>query len=498
MEQLVNYDIYKDINKRTNGDIYLGVVGPVRTGKSTFIKRFMNLMVLPSMDNENEKRRAQDELPQSSAGKTIMTTEPKFIPKEAAHIHIVNENEEETKLKVRLIDCVGFMVEGANGHMENDKERMVKTPWFDYEIPFSKAAKIGTEKVIKDHSTVGIIVTTDGSIGDLPRQAYVPAEEQTIAELKSLHKPFIILVNSNKPYSEETINLAKSLQETYGVSTLPINCEQLKITDVYKILRLLLNEFPVCEISFHLPKWVELLPHTHPIKQDLIQNTKEILNRLTYMRDLTNKNLSYNSENIEELRIANKNLATGSISLQLEFKQSLYYQILSEYTKMEITSESQLLKLICEFAKMKEEYEKVKQALESVKGTGYGIVVPQKDEIVLEEPTVVKHGGKYGVKIKAQANSIHMIRSMIETEIAPIVGSEQQANDLISYIHANAATSLNGMWETNIFGKSIEQIVEDGISAKVSQMTDDCQMKLQDALKKIINDSNGGMICIII
>jgi stage IV sporulation protein A len=494
MEQAIGYDIYTDIDKRTGGDIYMGIVGPVRTGKSTFIKRFMNLLVIPAIEDENDKKRTQDELPQSAAGKTIMTTEPKFIPKEAAKIQL---NPDST-VNVRLIDCVGFMVEGASGHIENGNERMVKTPWFDYEIPFTKAAQIGTQKVIRDHSTVGIVVTTDGSIGDLPREAYLHAEQETIEELKTLGKPFVILLNSQKPYSEETIKLAQSLQNTYGVSTLSLNCEQLKKEDIYQIMKLLLNEFPVVQIEFNIPKWMELLAHTHPLKQDMIKTAKTILEKITYMRDVNEENLVYDSQNISELRITDKNLSSGRVCLQVSFHEALYYQTLSEYTKMPIRGEFQLMKMIAEFGKMKEEYQKVESALESVKGKGYGVVIPERESIVLDEPTVVKHGNKYGVKMKARANSIHMIRSVIETEIAPIVGSEQQAQDLISYIKTNAAKSEDGIWETNIFGKSIQQIVDDGIQTKVSQMTDECQIKLQEALQKIINDSNGGMICIII
>lgn len=488
------YDIYNDIDKRTGGDIYMGVVGPVRTGKSTFIKRFMNLLVIPAIEDENDKKRAKDELPQSAAGKTIMTTEPKFIPKEATRIHINKDSE----VNVRLIDCVGFMVEGASGHEENGNERMVKTPWFDYEIPFTKAAQIGTQKVIRDHSTVGIVVTTDGSIGELPRSAYLKAEQQTIEELKALQKPFVILLNSQKPYSEETKNLAKELQESYGVSTLPLNCEQLKKEDIYELMRLLLNEFPVVQIEFNIPKWMELLPYTHPLKNDMIQNAKQILERITYMRDVSKENMAYESENISEIRISDKNLSNGVVKLQVGFKESLYYQVLSESTGMEITGEFQLMKMISEFAKMKSSYQKVEGALNSVKGTGYGVVTPERQTILIDDPVLVKHGNKYGVKMKASANAIHMIRSAIETEIAPIVGSEQQAQDLITYIKGNAAKGPEGIWQTNIFGKSIEQIVADGMQTKISQMTETCQMKMQEALQKIINDSNGGVICIII
>ena len=489
-----DFNVYKDIQARTNGEIYIGVVGPVRTGKSTFIKRFMELMVLPGMEDENDKAQTRDELPQSAAGKTIMTTEPKFIPKEAALIRLGDEIE----TKVRLIDCVGFMVEGAAGHIENDEERMVKTPWFDYEIPFTKAAEIGTRKVINDHSTIGMVVTTDGTIGELKRPNYIEAEERTIQELKSLGKPFLVLLNSAKPYSEETASLAKGMEEKYGVKVLPLNCQQLKKEDVYHVLEQVLMEFPITEMDFYIPKWLEILPAAHWLKSQVIQAARDMIKKVSRMKDVTASLFDGSSPNIQAVRVQTKNLADGTVSLAVEVDEGCYYQILSDYTGLPIEGKYQLMQTLSQLAKMKREYEKVNEAMSQVRLKGYGVVTPDRSEILLDEPEVIRHGNKYGVKMRAEAPSINLIKAHIQTEIAPIVGSQQQAEDLIAYIRSNAGESEEGIWNTNIFGKSIEQIVEDGIQAKISQLTEDCQMKLQDTLQKIINDSNGGMICIII
>ncbi len=488
------YSVYRDIKARTGGEIYLGVVGPVRTGKSTFIKRFMELMVLPGMEDEHARTQTRDELPQSAAGKTIMTTEPKFIPKEAAQIKL----DDAVSAKVRLIDCVGFMVDGAAGHVENDSERMVRTPWFDYQIPFAKAAEIGTRKVITDHSTIGLVVTTDGSIGDIRREAYVPAEEQTVGELKEIGKPFLVLLNSVKPYSDETVKLADEMEEKYGVSVLPVNCEQLRKEDIFRILQMVLNEFPVTQLNFRIPKWMEILPADHWLKAGVIAAVKELMGRVTQMKDVAAALASAAAEAVRGMKADRMDLSDGTVEVTVDVDDGYYYQILSDYVGMPIDGEWQLMQTLSSLAKMKKEYDKVQNALSQVRLRGYGVVTPEKSEILLDEPQVIRHGNKYGVKMRAEAPSINMIKAHIETEIAPIVGSQQQAEDLIAYIKQNAAESEDGIWKTNIFGKSIEQIVEDGIQAKVAQLTEDCQVKLQDALQKIINDSNGGMICIII
>ncbi|WP_101875437.1 stage IV sporulation protein A [Lachnoclostridium edouardi] len=488
-----NFNVYKDIEARTGGEIYIGVVGPVRTGKSTFIKRFMELMVLPELADEHQKTRARDELPQSAAGKMIMTTEPKFIPKEAADIQL----DDGIQAKVRLIDCVGFMVDGAGGHIENDMERLVKTPWYEEEIPFTKAAEIGTRKVIADHSTIGVVITSDGSFGELKRQNYIPAEERTIQELKDIGKPFILLLNSMKPLSEETLAMAQDLKNKYGVTVLPVNCEQLKKEDIYHILEQVLKEFPVTEVDFFIPKWLEILPSSHWLKAQVIQAVKEMMKDVSQMKDVGDY-IPESSEAITGMKIQNMEMSDGSVAVNVNVDDSYYYQILSDYVGIPIEGEYQLMQLLSSMAKMRSEYEKVQNAMSQVRLKGYGVVTPERGEIMLDEPQVIKHGNKYGVKMKAEAPSINLIKAHIETEIAPIVGSEQQAKDLIAYIKENARNSEDGIWNTNIFGKSIEQIVEDGIQAKVSQLTEECQQKLQDTLQKIINDSNGGMICIII
>ena len=488
------YDVYNDIKARTGGEIYIGVVGPVRTGKSTFIKRFMDLLVIPNIEDEYSRGRAIDELPQSAAGKTIMTTEPKFIPKEAAEINL----GEGTKVNIRLIDCVGYMVNGASGHIENEQERLVKTPWFDYEIPFTQAAELGTQKVINDHSTIGIVVTTDGSFGDIPRENYIPAEEKTINELKKLRKPFIVLLNTNRPYSENTINLANEIAAKYNVTVLPVNCEQLKKDDIHRIMINILSVFPVSEIDFYIPKWAEMLPDDHWLKQDLINSIKELMRNVTLIRDVKAENMESNSEYVKKFKIDKIEMENGSVKVTVDFDDVYYYNILSDLIGVPISDEYQLIATLRELANMKTEYEKVGNACQDVRARGYGVVTPSREDITIAEPEIMKHGNKYGVKIKATAPSIHMIKANIQTEIAPIVGTQEQAEDLIAYINKNAAEEPEGIWETNIYGKSIKQLVDDGINTKINKMSDESQLKLQETMQKIINDSNGGIICIII
>ena len=487
------YDLYKDIQLRTGGEIYLGVVGPVRTGKSTFIKRFMNLLVLPYMEDEHEKERAQDEMPQSAGGKTITTTEPKFIPKEAAHVKLGTDID----VDVRLIDCVGYMVEGAAGHMEKDAERMVKTPWSVEEIPFTKAAEIGTRKVIKDHSTIGIVVTCDGSFGELARENFLDAEERTIKELQALGKPFIVLLNSAKPYAEETRTLADEISEKYQVTVMPVNCEQLKKEDINHIMENILYEFPLTMIEFYMPNWVEMLSFEHKMKQDIIFQIKKLMNELSNVRDITKANFELESEYIRKCKLDGINMSEGSVKIILDLDDTYYYEMISDLVGESITSEYQMLSTLKEMARMKREYTKVLHAMESVRYKGYGVVMPDKEEIVLEKPEVIRQGNKFGVKIRAESPSIHMIKASIETEISPIVGTEQQAKDLIQYI-SDTGTNDDGIWETNIFGKTIEQLVNDGISGKIAMINEESQIKLQETMQKIVNDSNGGMVCIII
>lgn len=487
------YDLYHDIQQRTGGEIYIGVLGPVRTGKSTFIKRFMDVMVLPYMEDEHARVRAQDELPQSAGGRTITTTEPKFIPKEAAKVTLNGDVE----VSVRLIDCVGYMVEGAAGHMEEDTERMVKTPWFEEEIPFTQAAEVGTDKVMNDHSTIGLVITTDGSFGDIPRANYLGAEEKTILALKKLHKPFLVLLNSQKPYSDEAKKLAEEIAEKYQVSVLPVNCEQLKKEDIHRILENILYEFPVSVMEFYMPKWVEMLPADNCMKQELIDKLREIMKEYSTVRDVVTKPVNIESGYVKRTKTDAVNMSDGSVRVQMDVDEGYYYEMLTDMVGEDITDEYQLVNKLKEFSAMKKEYAKVLDAINSVRMTGYGVVTPAKSEITLNKPELIKHGNKFGVKIRAVSPSIHMIRANIETEIAPIVGTENQANDLIKYIN-ETDTADDGIWDTNIFGKTVEQLVNDGIHAKVAAIGEESQLKLQDTMQKIVNDINGGMVCIII
>lgn len=486
------FDLYKDIQNRTNGEVYLGIVGPVRTGKSTFIKRFMDLMVLPFMEDVHSRERTIDELPQSAQGRTIMTTEPKFIPKDAAEIAL----GDDTRVKIRLIDCVGFIVDGATGHMEGNANRMVKTPWFDYEIPFVEAASIGTQKVIKDHATIGIVVTTDGTIGELPRESYVEAEERTIQELSGIGKPYVIVLNSNKPYSEEATQLSEELKEKYQTAVIPVNCEQLRKDDVYRILEQILYEFPVVRVEFFIPKWAEMLAADHPMKAEIIKTASQILGTMRKTKDVYAQEFTP-EHYISRIKVEELDLASGCVKIRMDVAEKYYYENMSELAGVPISGEYELISLIREMSERKDAYDKVADAIAAVQMKGYGVVGPGLSDIRMEEPVLIRHGNKFGVRIKAVSPSIHMIKANIETEIAPIVGSEEQANDLISYIR-QGQQSEEGAWETNIFGKSIGELMEDGIRNKISMMDDECQMKLQDTMQKIVNDNNGGMVCIIL
>lgn len=492
-------DIYKDIANRTNGEIYIGVVGPVRTGKSTFIKRFMDLCVIPYIEDENIKERTIDELPQSSQGKTIMTTEPKFIPQNAVTVRL-DENQE---VKIRLVDCVGFVIEGANGHMEENGVRMVRTPWFEEEIPFTDAAKIGTLKVIKEHSTIGVVVTTDGSFGEIPRNNYIEAEERTIAEMEETKKPYVILLNSERPYSAETLQLKAELEKKYMRPVVPINCRQMQKSDITRLLESALLEFPISAVEFYIPKWTEMLESNHKVKKALIEYAINWLSNVSRMRDLydndsiTKSSVMQEAEVVIHPSIRRIRTEEGSVELRMELDDENYYEYLSDITGMEIDSEYRMISMIKDLAAKRQEYEKVKNAMESVWGRGYGVVEPELSDITMEEPILITHAGKYGVKIRANSPSIHMIKANIETEIAPIVGSKEQAEDLINYIK-EGEMSKEGVWEANIFGKSLGDLMEDGIREKISKMDDECQIQLQNTMQKVVNDNNGGMVCIII
>ena len=492
-----NLDIYKDISTRTKGVIYIGVVGPVRTGKSTFIKNFMEDFVIPNIDNEYKKDRAQDELPQSAAGKTIMTTEPKFVPNESVEITLDNN----IKMKTRLVDCVGYLVDSAVGHMEDDMPRMVKTPWSDEEMPFSKAAEIGTHKVIQDHSTIGIVVTTDGSITDIDRADYIPAESRVINELKSINKPFVVILNSVHPESEETRALASELADKYDASVIPLDVASMNQNDVTTVFERVLDEFPVTEIGFKLPEWFTILEIDHWLKQDIINIVKNSFSKdysLREINDLIEKIKNENTTMFENIVIDNATLENGSIKIKMNINPSMFYKVLSEISNFDISSDGDIFALLKDFAKTKQEYDKIAMALEEVRIKGYGIVTPQIDELTLEEPEIVKQGNKYGVKLKASAPSIHMIRADIETEVSPIVGSEKQSEDLVKYLLSEFENDPKAIWQSNIFGKSLHELVNEGLHNKLYRMPDEAQMKLQETLQKIINEGSGGLICIIL
>lgn len=487
--------LYKDIANRTQGDIYLGVVGPVRTGKSTFIKRFMETMVLPHMQNDFRRERAIDELPQSAAGKTIMTTEPKFIPEEAAVIAL----EDHATLNVRLIDCVGYIVPSALGYIENETPRMVATPWYEEEIPFNMAAEVGTRKVITEHSTVGIVVTTDGSISDIPREEYEEAEERVITELKQINKPFVILLNCTNPQSEAAHQLAERLSAKYAVPVLPLSCPDLEVEDIKELIQQLLYCFPIKEISFHMPKWINLLSNEHWLKKAVFETIKNSATHLKTIGEVSGLcPILDECEYISSVSLQKTDLGNGSAKINIKLLQDLFYQILSEETGLEIHGEAGLLPLLKELAAIKSEYLKFKGALEEVEATGYGIVMPTTDQLSLAEPEIVKQGGKYGVRLRAQAPSIHMMKANITTEVSPIVGSESQSEDLVMYLLNEFDENPQKIWESNIFGKSLHSLVNEGLHNKLYRMPAEARLRLQETIERIINEGCSGLICIIL
>ncbi|MDD6615003.1 MAG: stage IV sporulation protein A [Lachnospiraceae bacterium] len=486
------FDLYRDIQARTGGEIYVGIVGPVRTGKSTFIRKFMEQLVLPVLP-EQERERATDELPASATGKIVTTVEPKFIPREAVTVPV----GEGAEMRIRMVDCVGFPVPGAEGMEENGAPRMVHTPWSETPMSFQEAARTGTRKVIHEHATVGIVITTDGSFGDLPRQSFLKAEKETIEELQAIGKPFLLLINSASPEGKEAKETAAYMKNTYGRKSLVLNCEKLKKEDINNIFEQLLMEFPVTKVAFQIPRWMETLECSHWLKQELFRAVQESMQKLRIVRDLFHSDFLVPGDHIKKAKLEHADLSTGSAEVSLQVEDSLYYRILSEMTGTEIKSEYQLISMIREMAGLKKEYESVADAITEVKQKGYGMITPARDEIHLEEPVLIHQGNKYGVKIKAVSPSIHLIRAEIETELSPIVGSESQAQDLITYIRTNSETQ-EGAWNTLIFGKSMAQMVDDGIRAKLSVIGEDTQQKLQNTMKRIVNSSGGRLICIII
>ncbi len=490
-----NTRLYEDIAKRTDGDIYVGVVGPVRTGKSTFIKKFMDLLVIPNIDNDYKKERARDELPQSAGGKTIMTTEPKFIPNEAIEITLDNN----LKFKTRLVDCVGYLVDNAIGYLEDDMPRMVKTPWSDEEIPFEKAAEIGTKKVIDEHSTIGILVTTDGSITDIPREDYIQAEERVVNELKALNKPFIILLNSNDPNSSYTQELANKLSEKYNTTVMPTNCEYLSLDDINNMFSKVLYEFPVEQICIKFPRWIDGLDCDHPLKAELYEEIKNAFTDVNVLKDVSScVNNIKQTEIISRSSIADIQLGSGNVNVEITLKEELFYQILSEITNVDVTNEGDLFSIISDLSKTKKKFDRIAYALEEVEAKGYGIVTPCIDDLELEEPEMIKQGSRFGVKLKAKAPSIHLIKTCVETEVSPIVGSEKQSEELVNYLLSEFDNNPKEIWKSNIFGKSLHELVNEGLQTKLSKMPEDAQMKLQETLERIVNEGSGGLICIIL
>ena len=490
-----NANIYADIAKRTDGDIYIGIVGPVRTGKSTFIQRFMETLVIPNIESEYRKERAIDELPQSAAGKTIMTTEPKFIPEEAVKISLDGNAE----MNVRMIDCVGYIVPSSLGYFENEAPRMVKTPWFEGEVPFNMAAEVGTQKVITEHSTIGIVITTDGSITDIPREEYEEAEERVISELKEIDKPFIVVLNCLDPQSPQAKELAAELSERYSVPVMPLNCLDMTTDHIRDIMKNLLFEFPVKEISIDMPKWITSLGNEHWLKTSVFSSIKEsacCVQHICDVQSITKKVCE--CEYVSRCMVDQINLGNGSARINVELNGDLFYKILGEVTGIEIDGESGLMPCMIELAEIKKKYMKIKGALEEVEATGYGIVMPSLDELSLEEPEIVKQGGKYGVKLKASAPSIHMMKAEINTEVSPIVGSEKQSEELVMYLLKEFEENPKKIWDSNIFGKSLHALVNEGLHNKLYRMPQEARQKLQETIERIINEGCNGLICIIL
>ncbi|AGB41527.1 stage IV sporulation protein A [Halobacteroides halobius DSM 5150] len=490
-----SFNIYQDIATRTNGDIYIGVVGPVRTGKSTFIKRFMDLLVLPNIEDENSKERAQDELPQSGEGRRIMTTEPKFVPNQATQISLENNVD----FNVRLVDCVGYKVDGALGYEEDSGPRMVTTPWFEQPVSFEQAAEIGTAKVIEDHSTIGLVVTTDGSITELPRENYIEAEERVINELNQLGKPFIITLNSAQPESKETKKLANKLEEKYNKRVIPVDCANLDGEDINYLLQEVLYEFPLREINIDLPLWIDELEDAHWLSQELDEVIHQGVKDIFSLRDI--ENLSSNldaSDHSKRVNVGNLDLGSGIAELEFTLQKDLFYRVLEETTGLEIEDERELFSLIKDLSVAKEEYDKVADALEEVKERGYGIVTPNLDDMVFAEPEKINRGGHFGVKLRASAPSIHLVRADIETEVSPVVGTEKQCEELIEFFETEFDENPEAVWDSDFLGRSLHELVKDGINNKLYRMPVNAQEKLRDTLEKIVNEGSGGLICIIL
>lgn len=491
----MNNNIYSDIALRTQGDIYIGVVGPVRTGKSTFIKRFMDTMVIPNIDGDYQKERARDELPQSAAGRTIMTTEPKFVPEDAVTLTM----DDNVQFRVRLIDCVGYIVPSSVGYIEEDQPRMVHTPWYDEEIPFNMAAEIGTKKVICEHSTIGLVVTTDGSISSIPREEYEEAEERVIEELKSLSKPFVVLLNSETPSASETIQLSSKLSDKYGVPVIPANCLEMTEKEINQVIAQILYEFPVTSVSLDMPAWIKCLDDDNEMKSELFASVKEncqVLSSINSVKKFVD--LLSGESHVEAVRIAQMDLSTGAVHINIQISSKYFYQILSDKCSLSIHNEKQLMAQMLALVEVKNKFARFEKALQDVEASGYGIVMPSMDEMRLDEPEIMKQGGRYGVKLKAQAPSIHMIKCNTYTEVAPIVGSESQSQELVMYLLKEFEENPSEIWNTNIFGKPLLDLVNEGLNNKLYRMPEDARNKFRETIERVINEGCSGLICIIL
>ncbi|NLV92644.1 MAG: stage IV sporulation protein A [Firmicutes bacterium] len=489
------YNIFQDIAERTGGSIYIGVVGPVRTGKSTFIKRFMDLLVMPSIKDPHQAERTRDQLPQSGSGRTIMTTEPKFVPDEPVELVL----EDHLRFHLRLVDCVGYTVPGAMGYVDESGPRMVRTPWFDEEITFQQAAEIGTRKVIEEHSTLGLVVVTDGSITDLPRENYLAAEEQVISELRELGKPFMVLLNSRYPKAEATQELASELEEKYQVTVVPVDCLNLTEEDLLDVLHEMLFEFPIREIGVRVSQWVEELDPQHWVREKFEEAIFDVTDQITRIRDIDQAVQDLAALDISEhVTLADMDLGEGAVLIDVQAPRSLFYQVLQELTGFEVSGDHHLMRLMRELTMAKKEYDKVADALEQVAMTGYGIVNPQLSDITFDEPELFRHGHNFGVRLKASAPSIHLVRANIETEVTPFVGNERQGEELVRYLSQVFEEDPSRLWDTDFLGRSFQELVQDGITSKLHRMPENAQLKLQDTLSKIINEGSGGLICIIL
>lgn len=492
---MTEYSIYQDIKERSGGDVYIGVVGPVRTGKSTFIKKFMDLLVIPNMENAYEAERARDELPQSAQGRTIMTTEPKFVPNEAVEVTL----GDNARMRVRMIDCVGYIVDGSAGYMEEDGPRMVSTPWSAEPMPFYEAAELGTKKVICDHSNIGLVVTTDGSITDIARESYIDAENRVIAQLQAQNKPFVVVLNSKNPASHECRSIKSELEQKHGVPVVAVNCMELCDEDIEKIIETVLFEFPLSEIRIKMPAWITQLGKNHWLSEKIygmVREETEGLAKIREVRNLCERMPEYDF--VKTAVIDGIDLGGGKAMLELVAPEALFYKILGEESGFEISGEEALVKLIRELSETKAEYDKISYALHQVKECGYGVVSPTADELTLEEPKIVKQGGRYGVRLKASAPSIHMIRANIQAEVSPVVGTEKQSEELVHYLLDEFNTDPAKIWESNFFGKSLYDLVNEGVNNKLAKMPDEARKKLATTLERIINEGSGGLICIIL